>query len=195
MKKEQLLFGALKNKKRSTKIAYIGVLVALNIAVNALTSIPLGFVKFSFTISATALAGILLGPFLGFAVGFIGDLLAVVLGEGGGYTPFVGIAMGMVALLFGLFFYGFDWRFKWAWCVKIALASLLSFLIATVAIDTTVGFFLWNKTGLPYAEFAVVRLFVAGQVWNNVLNTAILYAVVPALAKARALPLQIVKNS
>ena len=64
----------LAGKKRSVKLAYIGILLAVNVVVNAITSIPLGFVQFSFTISAVSLAGILLGPLFGALVGFLGDL-------------------------------------------------------------------------------------------------------------------------
>ena len=60
---QKFLFGALADKKRSAKIAYVAIFVALNIVVNAVTSIPLGIVQFSFTILVTSLTGIILGPF------------------------------------------------------------------------------------------------------------------------------------
>lgn len=63
---QKFLFGALADKKRSAKIAYVAIFVALNIVVNAVTSIPLGIVQFSFTILVTSLTGIILGPFFGF---------------------------------------------------------------------------------------------------------------------------------
>ncbi len=190
MQKERFFFGVIGDKKRSVKLAYIAIMVALNVVVNAVTSIPLGFVQFSFTLSATSLAGILLGPLFGFAVGFMGDLLGFFLGGGAGYTPFVGLAMGLVAFLFGLIFC-FEWKGKRAWCWKVAIAAILSFLLATVGISTTVGFFLWNKTALTYVDFAVARLFFSGQVWNNVINTAIVYIVLPALGKIKQLKLDI----
>ena len=182
MDTKRFLFGMLAEKKRSVKLAYIAVLLAVNVAVNAITSIPLGFVQFSFTLSAVALAGILLGPRFGFAVGFLGHLMGLFIGGVAGYTPGVGLAMGLVAFLDGAAFC-LRWQGKGAWCIKVAVAAVLSFLLATVAISTTAGFFLWNKSGLPFWEFAVARLFVGGQVWNNVINTALLYAVLPALSK------------
>ena len=193
MDTKRFLFGMLTEKKRSVKLAYIAVLLAGNVAVNAITSIPLGFVQFSFTLSAVALAGILLGPLFGFAVGFLGDLVGFFIGGGAGYTPFVGLAMGLVAFLYGAAFC-LRWQGKWAWCIKVAVAAVLSFLLATVAISTTAGFFLWNKSGLPFWEFAVARLFVGGQVWNNVINTALLYAVLPALSKIPIFKLEIEKK-
>ena len=188
MRKERFFFGFIGNKKRSVKLAYIAVMVALNVVVNAVTSIPLGFVQFSFVIAATSLAGIFLGAPLGFAVGFTGDLLGFFLGGGAGYTPFVGLAMGLIAFLFGLIF-SFEWKGKNVWIWKVAFAAGLSFLLATVGISTTVGFFLWNKTALTYFDFAVGRLFVSGQVWNNVINTALLYFLLPALSKIKQLKL------
>ena len=190
MDKSRFLVGMLVGKKRSAKLAYIGILLAVNVVVNAVTSIPLGFVQFSFTISAVSLAGILLGPLFGALVGFLGDLLGFFIGGGAGYTPFVGLAMAVIGFLFGLVFC-LEWKGKWSWCIKIALAAVLSFLFATVAITTTAGFYLWNKNGLPFWEFAILRLFVSGQAWNNVINTALLYAILPALSKIRALKLEI----
>ena len=180
----------LAGKKRSVKLAYIGILLAVNVVVNTVTSIPLGFVQFSFTISAVSLAGVLLGPLFGALVGFFGDLLGFFLGGGAGYTPFVGVAMAVIGFLFGLVFC-IKWKGKWAWCIKVALAALLSFLLATVAITTTAGFYLWNRNGLPFWEFAILRLFISGQVWNNLINTALLYGVLPTLSKIPALKLEI----
>ena len=190
MDKSRFLFGMLVGKKRSAKLAYIGILLAVNVVVNAVTSIPLGFVQFSFTLSAVSLAGILLGPLFGALVGFLGDLLGFFIGGGAGYTPFVGLAMALIGFLFGLVFC-LEWKEKWSWCIKIALAAVLSFLFATVAITTTAGFYLWNKNGLPFWEFAILRLFVSGQIWNNVINTALLYAILPTLSKIPALKLEI----
>ncbi len=182
MDTKRFLFGVLAGKRRSAKLAYVAVLLAVNVVVNAITTIPLGFVQFSFTLSAVSLAGILVGPLFGFAVGFLGDLLGFFLGGGAGYTPFVGLAVGLVGFLFGAVFC-LRWQGKWAWCVKIAVAAVLSFFLATVGITTTVGFFLWNKTALNFWDFAVARLFFSGQVWNNVINTALVYAILPMLAK------------
>ena len=190
MNSSRFLFGTIAGKKRSVKLAYIAVFLAVNVVVNAVTSIPLGFVQFSFTISAVSLAGILLGPLFGFGVGFLGDLLGFFLGGGAGYTPFVGLAMAVIGFLFGLVFC-VEWKGRWAWCIKIALAAVLSFFVATVGITTTAGFYLWNKNGLPFWDFAVLRLFISGQVWNNVINTALLYAILPTLSKIRALNLEI----
>ena len=183
----------LAGKKRSVKLAYVAVLLAVNVVVNAMTSIPLGFVQFSFTLSAVALAGILLGPLFGFVVGFLGDLIGFFIGAGGAYTPFVGLAVGLVAFLYGTIFC-VEWQGKGAWCIKVAVAALLSFLLATVGITTTVGFFLWNKSGLAFWDFVVARLFVSGQVWNNVINTALLYVILPAMAKIPIFKLEIEKK-
>ena len=190
MNSKRFLFGMLAGKKRSVKLAYIGILLAVNVVVNAVTSIPLGFVQFSFTISAVSLAGVLLGPLFGALVGFLGDLLGFFIGGGAGYTPFVGLAMAVIGFLFGLAFC-LEWKGKGVWCIKVAVAAVLSFLLATVAITTTAGFYLWNKNGLPFGEFAILRLFVNGQVWNNVINTALLYAILPTLSKIPALKLEI----
>ena len=190
---QKFLFGALADKKRSAKIAYVAIFVALNIVVNAVTSIPLGIVQFSFTILVTSLTGILFGPFLGFAAGFLGDMLGFFIGGGAGnaYTPFVGLATALTAFLFGIVFYGLNFRCKGGWCIKVAIAAVLAFLLGTVAITTTTGYFLWNKSGLNYWDFLCLRLFVNGQVWNNVINTAALYAILPALAAIKPLKLQI----
>ena len=178
------------DKKKSHKIAYVALFTALNVAVNAMGSIPLGFIQISLTFYLSVLTGIIIGPIFGFTACFMGDTLGFII-NGGGYTwtPWVGLSMGLAAVLGGLIMNGVPWKFKGAWCVKLSLVCLLSFLLCTYAINTTAGYFLWNSGGWSYWKFVAIRL--SGQIWVSLFNYGLLFASLPALQKIKPLKLKI----
>jgi len=177
-----LLSETLADKNKSHKIAYIAVFVAFNVAVNAIGSIPLGFMQLSLTMFISVLTGIILGPIFGFSACFLGDTVGFFINSGGYlWTPWVGLSMGLAAVIGALVMNGIRWRFEGAWCVKLALVCLLTFLICTFAINTTAGYFLWNSGGWSYWKFVGIRL--SGQVWVNILNYVLLFIALPVLTK------------
>lgn len=103
--------------------------------------------------------------------------------------PWVGISMGLVALISGLVVNGLKWKFKGALQVKLALVSVLTFALCTVAINTTAFWLLYSK--VPYGTYLVARLFVQGQIWNSLFNYALLFLFVPVLKRIRPLGLNV----
>lgn len=185
---KKMLFGCLATKKASHQIAYIGVMVALSIVVNVY-SIPLGFIQLSLTMFVSILTGLILGGAFGFTTCFVGDTVGFFIDPKGNFTPWVGLSMGMAALLAALIMYGIPLKAKGLWAVKLVLICIFTFLVCTWAINTTAGYYLWNKAGYPYWKFVVVRF--SGQIWNSLINYALLFVVVPALNRIKPLKLNI----
>lgn len=186
----KFLFSELLIGKNTThKIAYIAIFVALNVVVNTVGSIPLGFVQFSLTLFLSSLTGIMVGPLFGFSICFIGDTLGYFIGGGGGgsWTPWVGISMGIAAVLSATIIHLIPFKGKNWLYLKLFLICVATFFICTYAIGTPVAYYYWNMRGLGYKEFVIARISV--QVWNNLINSLLLFVSVPLLNRIK--PLQI----
>ncbi len=186
----RLLFSvALESKSRSQKIAYIAVMTAFCVVTNMFFEFKLADVQFSLTILVSALTGILIGPTFGFAACFLGDLVGFLYHSAGfAYMPWIGLSMGLTSFLFGVavgFFRGKAW---WLYC-KIAIACVVTFLLCTVAINTTAFWLLYSK--VDYLTYFVTRIFVQGQIWNSLVNFALIFITVPVLTRIKPLKLEI----
>ena len=170
------------------RVAYIAVMTAFTVVANMFLEIKFMDVQFSFTIAVSALAGVILGPLAGFAACFLGDLVGFLYNSAGfAYYPWIGIAMGLVAVIFSLCL-----RLPFAKKIplKIGIASLLTFLICTVGINTTSFYLLYGK-GVGYFTYLVTRLFVQGQIWNSLVNYAAIFALLPILATVKPLKIKL----
>ncbi len=188
---QRLFFsGAVRKKNKSHKIAYIAVVAALCVVVN-MFEIKFIDVQFSLTIAVSALAGIILGGAFGFVACFLGDLVGFLYNSSGYmYMPWIGIAMGCVALVSGMLIGGVRLRVKGGVYIKLGIVSVSTFLLCTVGINTTAFWLLYAK-GVPYFTYLTARLFVQGQIWNSLFNYALLFVVVPVLKNVKALKLDI----
>lgn len=188
---QRLFFsGAVRKKNKSHKIAYIAVVAALCVVVN-MFEIKFIDVQFSLTLAVSALAGIILGGVFGFVACFLGDLVGFLYNSSGYmYMPWIGIAMGCVALVSGMLIGGVHLRVKGGVYIKLGIVSVSTFLLCTVGINTTAFWLLYAK-GVPYFTYLTARLFVQGQIWNSLLNYALLFVLVPVLKNVKALKLDI----
>ncbi len=188
---QRLFFsGAVRKKNKSHKIAYIAVVAALCVVVN-MFEIKFVDVQFSLTLAVSALAGIILGGAFGFAACFLGDLVGFLYNSSGYmYMPWIGIAMGCVALISGMLIGGVRLPVKGGVYIKLGIVSVSTFLLCTVGINTTAFWLLYAK-GVPYFTYLTARLFVQGQIWNSLLNYALLFVLVPVLKNVKALKLEI----
>ena len=189
---KKFLFSELMLQKNTThKIAFLGVLVALNIVANAIGTISLGIVQYSMTLFVVALTGIIVGPLFGFGVCVLGDTLGYFIGNGGanGWTPWIGLSMGVAAVLAALIVNGIPSKKKGWIYVKLLILCVATFLICTYAINTTAAYYLWNSKGLPYKEFVFARMSL--QIWNNVINGVLLFVAVPYLSKIKILGIKL----
>ena len=140
--------------------------------------------QFSFTLLASAIAGILLGPVFGFTACFLGDLVGFLYHNAGlAYLPWIGVSMGVTAVIAGLLVNGIPTKTNKGLFIKLALVSLLSFLLCTVAINTTAFWLLYAK--VDYGTYLISRLFAQGQIWNSLFNYFLLFITVPILQKLK----------
>jgi hypothetical protein len=99
--------------------------------------------------------------------------------------PWVGIALAVTAFLSGVIVGGINLKFKGALLVKITILSVLSFLICTVGINTTAFWLLYASHKTSYFAYLIARIFVGGQIYNCLVNYALLYLIIPIIAKLK----------
>lgn len=165
------------------KIAYIGVLSALSVVVNAYISFPVGDTQFSVTIFFSMLMGILLGSVPGFAVCVLGDLIGCVI-QGFAPLPFIGIATGMTAFIAGIIVNGIITKTNGGLLVKLVISCVLVFLICTIGINTT-GWYFYGSSHetMGYFSYVILRIFVKLQFLNCLANYIVICVFVPLVLR------------
>lgn len=172
----------LSGTSRTQRIAYIAVMTALCAVCNMFFEFKFADTQFSLTIFFSMMTGIIIGPLFGFVSCFLGDLVGFLYHSGGyAYYPWIGISMGMVALISGLVMNGVSLKLRGGEYVKLGLISALTFLVCTLAINTTSFWIVYNNMNTPYLTYVCQRLFIQGQIWNSVLNYALSFATFPTL--------------
>ena len=184
-KAKKMLFSELLcNCSKTTKIAYVSVMTALLVVCNMFFEFKFADVQFSLTIFFSSITGCLIGPLYGFVACFMGDLVGYLYNSGGFmYMPWVGISMGMVALIAGLVMNCINVKIKGETYIKLAIVSLLTFLVCTVAINTTAFWLVYNTRKVPFFAYLITRLFVQGQIWNSIANYLLLFVAFPTFKK------------
>ena len=168
-KLKRLIFSELLEDASSTKkIAYVALMTALLVVCNMFFEFKFADTQFSLTIFFSALTGMIIGPIFGFVACFTGDLVGFLYNSGGfTYMPWIGLAMGMIALITGLIMNGINLKFKGAVYLKIAIVCIVTFLVCTVAINTTAFWIIYNTKKVPFFAYLATRLFVQGQIWKG----------------------------
>ena len=192
-KLKELFLSELLLKSRNTqKIAYVGVMSALLVVCNMFFEVKLLETQFSLTIFFSALSGIIVGPLFGFLVSFLGDFVGFLYNSSGLFMPWIGIAMGVTAFIFGFIFNGIKLNSEGDEYVKVGdeyvkvtICCILSFLTCTVLINTTAFWVVYNLMKTPYIEYLFTRIFVQGQIFNSLFNFGLIYAFVPIFNKLK----------
>ena len=198
---EKFMFSPMLARKTATKkIAYIAVITAVLIVCNTLLEIKFSDVQFSITLLLSMLAGILLGGGSGFCASVIGDAIGFMINSWGyTYMPWVGLTSGVTALLSGVIFYFINFKFKGGLAIKLLFICLSSFIFGTVLINST-GFYFYNyKMGfstavinyvkelfggeVSFLGYVLYRLIFKGQIFNCIVNYALLFIVVPIVIR------------
>ena len=182
---ERLLFSdLLAGQSMSRKIAVIGVMTAVMVVANMFFEFKLAETQLSFTLVLSAITGVIIGPLFGFVACFMGDLVGFFYHSAGfAYLPWIGISLGLTAVIAGLVINGLPQGGKGFLFVKIGLVCILTFSICTVAINTTAFWILYSK--VDYGTYLISRLFVQGQIWNSLFNYALLFVIVPMVKKLK----------
>lgn len=203
--KKFLFSPVLADKTAAKKIAYIAVMAALCIATN-MFEIKFASVQFSFTIVSSVLAGIMIGPLFGFAAVFLGDGLGYLVNSMGyPYYWWVALSCASMALVAGLVMY-LPLRFKGSIYVKLSLICVLTLVLCSFGINTTGMYYIGLELYMPknvlaafeerfggrqtFWTYTAIRFFILGQIWNSLVNYALLFAIVPALKAIKPLRLR-----
>ena len=139
---------------KTKKLCFTAILAAIAILLNIFTiSTGVKYFVISFTYIPCFIAGVFLGPFAGFSVGFIGDFLGCVIRPLGPWNPIISIASGLLGLIPAIIF-----RFtKMPNVFKIFLSYILVFVICTCGLNTYALFIMYSK-GKTFWAYLAVRL-------------------------------------
>lgn len=185
-----LLSETMQGKNDSHRIAYIAVFTAFCVVSNMFFEFKLAETQFSFTLFLSMLTGIIIGPLFGFIACFLGDLVGFLYHSAGfAYMPWIGLSLGVSAMLAGFIVNGLHGDKRWFLYVKLALVCLLSLTICTILINTTAFWLLYSK--VDYFTYLISRLFAQGQIWNCLVNYVLLFISVPALTNIKPLKIKI----
>ena len=186
--KKVLLSEVLSDCTKTQRIAYIAIMTALCVVCNMFFEFKFADTQFSLTIFFSALTGMVIGPVYGFIACFLGDLVGFLYNSGGfTYMPWIGLSMGIVALISGLVMNCFEFKSKLAIFIKLAIVCVLTFLVCTVAINTTAFWIIYNTRKVPYIAYLTTRLFVQGQIWNSLFNYVLLFVAYPVIIRIKSL--------
>lgn len=177
----------LREKNHSHRIAHIALITALSVVINTL-EIKLGGVQFSLTILTALFAGFYLGALSGFAACYVGDLFGFLLHPFGEYSPWIGIATGLMAFFVGIFV--LLPNVKKYLPVYISLACLCIFVCCTCGITTLYLNLVWYKS-MTFWECLWMRLFVQGQIINSLLNSVLGVIFLPLTLKIKPLGIKL----
>ena len=188
MQKIKKLFSSdvMKDLSQTQKVAYIAVMTALCVVCNMFFEFKLAETQFSLTIFFSALTGTIIGPIFGFVACFLGDLVGFLYNSGGlPYYPWIGLSMGLTALISGLVMNLVNIKNKFAIFIKLSVIAVLTFLLCTVAINTTAFWIIYNTKKVPYFAYLTTRLFVLGQIWNSIVNYVLLFILYPTILRIK----------
>ena len=184
--KRVMLSEIMIDSTHTQKIAYVALMTALTVVCNMFFEFKLADTQFSLTIFFSALTGMVIGPLFGFVACFLGDLVGFLYNSGGFmYMPWIGLSMGVVALLSGLIMNCVDFKNKFTVYLKISIVCVLTFLICTIAINTTAFWIIYNTKKVPYFAYLITRLFVQGQIWNSLFNYVLLFVFYPVILRVK----------
>lgn len=184
--KKVLSSDLLQDSSTTQKIAYIALMTALCVVCNMFFEFKFADTQFSLTIFFSALTGMIIGPVYGFVACFLGDLVGFLYNSGGFmYMPWIGLSMGLTAFIAGLIMNFLNVKNKFAIYLKIAVVCISTFLLCTVAINTTAFWIMYNTRKVPYTAYLFTRLFVQGQIWNSLFNYALLFVFYPVIVRIK----------
>lgn len=138
--------------KISTKsIAYTSLLAAVCVLLNTLTfTMPGSGYAISFTYIPTFLAGFYFGPFAGFLVGLIGDVLGCIIWPKGAWIPLITLASALMGVIPGLVRY-LPFNEK----ALLVISYLLTYAVCSLGINT---YALWSVYAATKKTFWVYLL-------------------------------------
>ncbi|MBR3864867.1 MAG: ECF transporter S component [Clostridia bacterium] len=173
----------LYNKNKTQQITYVALTTAFVVIANMFFEFKFLEVQFSLTLAVCALAGVIMGAGFGFVSAFLGDLVGFLFNSAGMiYMPWVGISMGVVALISGVVVNGIK-NEKFNLYLRIILVAILTLIICTIAINTTAFWVFYSNGKTDYFTYLFTRLILKGQIINSLVNYAILFITIPVFKR------------
>lgn len=161
---------AIKNKKKNItqKIVLTAMFAAILVFINIFGTFRIGYtLKFSVLMAVSFFAGVVLGPYLGFFAGVVGDFLGWMLFVDGPYNPFICLASGLFccipAILNGLFIKISCFKSRNVRMTVVVLASaVLTYVLCTLLL-TSYG--VWFMAGMYPENYGFMQKYDAFSVY------------------------------
>ncbi|MBQ9781965.1 MAG: folate family ECF transporter S component [Clostridia bacterium] len=144
------------------KIAIMGMLTALSVVVNvfAIQVTPSNAINFVHTV--TLIAGLTLGPYLAFIVGFLGSCIGFFISPMGAYNVFFDISAGLSGLIFGFAFVFYRKVIKNKSFIKLIIIMLIAYILVTIVctagINTVACYVLYSNGTKTFFVYLFGRL-------------------------------------
>lgn len=178
--------------KGTVYLTVIASLAALATLCNAYLTIPTGVngAAISFAYIPCLIAGALLGPLAGLAVGFTGDLIGHLIHPLGPYNPIIGVASALLGFIPGFVFKEIklkkvnkeiklkNIKVSAADAIRIVISFLLTFIICTASLNTYAMFIMYSKGKTFWAYFAARLPWQSLMVAINLVLCVILFPLV-----------------
>ncbi|MBP5372760.1 MAG: ECF transporter S component [Clostridia bacterium] len=186
------------NMTTARKVAYIGIFVALSIVANMFLSIDVTpTFKLTFNYVFCFFSGVIFGPIVGFAISFLGDLLAFLLPLSGGIYWFpTGLCTGLLSFIPGIVFTSIKFRFRGGVFVKTAIAVVLMYLIVTCGLGALSNYMYVKLIIYADREYTTVFwVYLGGKILFSsivsIVNYALVFALIPLFNSIKSLQLRI----
>lgn len=141
-------------KISTQKIAYIALFAAVNVFLNAFTWTQAGLnYAISLTYIPTFLAGLYFGPFAGFLVGFIGDVLGCIIWPKGAWIPLITLASALMGVIPGLVR-----KIKLDHRILLLISYLSTYVICSMFLNTLGLWLVYAATKKTFWVYMVGRL-------------------------------------
>ena len=135
-------------KYTAKNIAYIALITAVSVIMNALTlTVPGSGIAISFTYIPNFLAGYFFGPGAGFIVGVLGDVLGCIIWPKGAWLPLLTLSAGLMGAIPGIVRY-LPLKMRW----HVLISYLATYIVCSAGINT---FTLWHAYAATKKTFWV----------------------------------------
>ena len=155
-------------KYTAKNIAYLALITAISVIMNALTlTVPGSGIAISFTYIPNFLAGYFFGPGAGFIVGVLGDILGCIIWPKGAWLPLLTLSAGLMGAIPGLVRY-LPVKARW----HVLISYVATYIVCSAGLNT---FTLWQAYAATKKTFWVyligkMPVSLVNMIANLVLN-------------------------
>ena len=144
------------------KIAIMGMLTALMVVVNVFSIQVTPSIAISFVQTIALIAGLTLGPYFAFIVGFLGSCIGFFINPLGAYNVLFDIATGLIGFIFGYAFIFYRKVIKNKSPIKFIITLLIAYILVTIictaGINTVACYVLYSNGTKTFFVYLFGRL-------------------------------------